>query len=52
MRTSYRVVLNGEDGKYILRDGMTISQAVAYAKENAKSYEGDLYVESYNVGGW
>lgn len=53
MRALYKVVLDGEDGQYVLRDGFrSYEAAVRYAKEQGHVYEGDVYIQEYTLGGW
>lgn len=53
MRALYKVVLDGEDGQYVLRDGFrSYEAAVRFAEEQAPCYEGDVYIQEYTPGGW
>ena len=53
MRALYKVVLNGEDGSYVLRDGFRSYEAAErFAAEEQSRYEGDVYIEEYTLGCW
>lgn len=53
MRALYKVMLDGEDDQYVLRDGFRSYEAAErFAKEQDDAYEGDVYIQEYTLGGW